>query len=312
MQYIRQFSSESEYLDFKETPDFITPNVSLITDSYTVMFNEYVPPISLCDIAYWDGSRVQTTTLNKWSESLGTPIGVVVIPERFLPDGKARMVALTFVDMYGNANPIIPLNQVAWGPILNTTNLIDFNRVPTTDNSSSITTGSDGYGYLPSDAFTGTQSFVDAQAKYSQSSSLIPSPYLNDTTMNSAYSEAISGYNNVLSDFNGLSNTQTLVGAGSAYKAANAAWNYSDGVSSTQWYLPAMGELGFLMPRLNAINAVIMALRGVGFNAQDYPSIWSSSQDTQDAFYLNQLDGEVNKMNKVIDRGYYVRPFAML
>lgn len=311
MQYIRQFSSESEYLDFKETPDFITPNVSLITDSYTVMFNEYVPPISLCDIAYWDGSRVQTTTLNKWSESLGTPIGVVVIPERFLPDGKARMVALTFVDMYGNANPIIPLNQVAWGPILNT-NLIDFNRVPTTDNSSSTTTGSDGYGYLPSDAFTGTQSFVDAQAKYSQSSSLIPSPYLNDSTMNPAYSGTISGYNNVLSDFNGLSNTQTLVGLASTYKAANAAWNYSDGVSSTQWYLPAMGELGFLMPRVNAINAVIMALRGVGFNAQDYPSIWSSSEDTQDAFYLNQLNGEVNKMRKSTDYHYYVRPFAML
>ena len=312
MQYIRQFSSESEYLDFKETPDFITPNVSLITDSYTVMFNEYVPPISLCDIAYWDGSKVQTTTLNKWSESLGAPIGVVVIPERFLPDGKARMVALTFVDGYGNGNTDInTLIEVEWGPVKNT-DLIDFNRVPTTDNSSSTTTGSDSYGYLPSDVFTGTQSFVDAQAKYSQSSNLIPSPYLNDTTMNPAYSKTISGYNNVLSDFNGLSNTQTLVGLGSTYTAANAAWNYSDGASSTQWYLPAMGELGFLMPRLNAINAVIMALRGVGFNTQYYPDIWSSSEDTQYAFYLNQLDGEVNKTSKKISMWHHVRPFAML
>lgn len=306
MQYIRQFSSESEYLDFKETPDFITPNVSLITDSYTVMFNEYVPPISLCDIAYWDGSRVQTTTLNKWSESLGTPIGVVVIPERFLPDGKARMVALTFVDSNGNASTK-DINTITWGPMGNT-DLIDFNRVPTTDNNSSTTTGSDGYGYLPSDAFTGTQSFVDAQAKYSQSSSLIPSPYLNDTTMNSAYSEAISGYNNVLSDFNGLSNTQTLVGLGSTYKAANAAWNYSDGVSSTQWYLPAMGELGFLSPRLNAINAAITAMGGVAVGGIN--GFWSSSEDAQNAFYLSHNNVEVNKARKPV--GMLVRPFAML
>lgn len=306
MKYLRQFSSESEYLDFKETPDFITPNVSLITDTHTLMYNEYIP-ISLCDIAYWDGSSVQTTTLNKWSDSLGTPIGVVVIPEGVLPDGKARMIGLKPVDDSGNASS----SHVGmfWGPSGTDTLLTNFDGVPTTDNSGSTTTGSADTGFLPSDAFTGTQSFVDAQAKYSQSLNLIPSPYLNDTTMNPAYSEVISGYNNALSDFNGLSNTQTLVDLGSDYIAANAAWNYSDGVSSTQWYLPAMGELGFLMPRFNAINAAITAMGGIAIDSRDH--FWSSSEFKGTiAYYLRTDYGVVGRSTKVYNR--YVRPFGVL
>lgn len=307
MKYLRQFSSESEYLDFKETPDFITPNVSLITDTYTLMYNEYIPLISLCDIAYWDGSSVQTTTLNKWSDSLGTPIGVVVIPEEVLPDGKARMIGLKPVDDSGNASSSHV--SMFWSLSNIDTPLTNFDGVPTTDNSGSTTTGSYSQGYLPSDTFTGTQSFVDAQAKYSQTSNLIPSPYLNDTTMNPAYSKVISGYNNVLSDFNGLSNTQTLVGLGSDYIAANAAWNYSDGVSSTQWYLPAMGELGFLMPRFNAINAAITAMGGVAIG--DNVFTWSSSEGTGiSAYSLGTRMGRVGYTRKESEE--YVRPFGML
>lgn len=272
------------------------------------MYNEYVePPISLCDIAYWDGSSVQTTTLNKWSDSLGTPIGVVVIPEGFLPDGKARMISLKPVDKNGNVS--VFNEAMIWGPAGIDTTLTNFNRVPTTDNSGSTTTGSYPVGYLPSDKFTGTQSFVDAQAKYPNSSNLIPSPYLNDTTMNPAYSEAISGYNNTLSDFNGLSNTQTLVGLGSDYMAANAAWNYSDGVSSIQWYLPAMGELGFLMPRFNAINAAITAMGGVIVDG--IYGFWSSSEyGTGNASSLRINNGDVYYNYKT--NSDYVRPFAML
>ena len=33
-------------------------------------------PISVGDIAYWDGSSVKTTPLSSWDSSLGTPVGV--------------------------------------------------------------------------------------------------------------------------------------------------------------------------------------------------------------------------------------------
>lgn len=307
MKYLRQFSSESEYLDFKESPDFITPNVSLITDTHTPMYNEYVkPPISVCEIVYWDGSSIQTTTLNKWLDSFGTPIGVVVIPEGFLPDGKARMISLKYADESGNASSIKV--KMIWGHSQIDTLLTNFDRVPTTDNSGSTTTGSFWRGHLPSDTLTGTQSFVDAQAKYSQTSNLIPSPYLNDTTMNPAYSEVISGYNNALSDFNGLSNTQTLVGLGHVI-AANAAWNYSDGASTTQWYLPGMGELGFLAPRFNAINAAITAIGGDAIGAHD--SFWSSTENVSHAAYsLSLFQEEVSRPEK--NSGLYIRPFGVL
>lgn len=306
MKYIRKFSSESEYLNFKETADFILPNVSLITDSDTVMYNEYVP-ISLCDIAYWDGNNIRTIAKDKWSSSLGAPVGVVVIPEGLLPDGKARMIGLKPVDSNGNASSSHV--SMAWGGYGTDTSLTNYNRVPTTDNSGSTTIGSNSSGFLPSDNFTGAQSFVDAKAKYLKTFNLIPSPYLNDSTMNPAYNDSSLGRTNALSDFNGLSNTQTLVGLGSDYVAANAAWNYSDGVSSTQWYLPAMGELGFLMPRFNAINAAITAVGGVAVDDND--SVWSSSEYSGGyAYNLYTYNGYVGSYSK--DSTYYVRPFGVV
>lgn len=209
------------------------------------------PPISLCDIAYWDGSKVKTVSQDQWNSDLGTPVGVVVIPEGFAPDGKARIIGLKAA-----------VGGKKWGIYGTETDLTTYTKVPTTDNAGSTSTGSNSSGRLPSDKFTGATSFVDSTAKYNTSSNLIPSPYLGDNkTFNPEYSKEISG-NNVLSDFNGLANTEYLQGLGSDYQAAKYCWSYSDGKSNLQWYLPAAGELGFLMPRFNAINAAINAVGG--------------------------------------------------
>ena len=105
---------------------------------------------------------------------------------------------------------------------------------------------------------------------------MIPSPYLgNDYILNPEYCKGLSG-NNVLSDFDGLNNTQALVGLGSDYVAANAAWNYKDMTSDVQWYLPAMGELGFVMVRLNAINEALTKVGGFAVTVDT--GFWSSSE----------------------------------
>ena len=197
---------------------------------------------------------------------------------------------------------------MVWGAYGTDTSLTNFNRTPITDNAGSTSNGSNYYGYLPSDKFTGTTSFVDPKAKYNGTRDLIPSPYLGDTP-NPEYNKEISGYNNVLSDFNGLSNTETLVGLGSDYVAANAAYKYNDGASNLQWYLPAMGELGYLMPRFNEINSVITALGGVAVNGS-YRS-WSSSEFSSDgAYYLDTRYGVIGINDK--SGTYYVRPFSIL
>ena len=220
---------------------WITPNVSLIANDNVVKYQEYIaPPISLCDIAYWDGSKVKTIAKDKYTTSLGTAIGVVVIPEGMLPDGKARIMGLKPVDANGNA--------------------------------------SDSNGYMTW------------------------SVYSTDTSL--------TNYTNALSDFNGLSNTEVLVGLGSDYEAANAAWKYKDAANSTvQWYLPAAGELGFLIPRFNEINSAITGVGGVAVGSSY--GFWSSSEYSLGRAYALYTD------NGVIDNGdkdyhYSVRVFGVV
>ena len=218
MSYLRKFSDLASYESFKNSGDWVTPNVSVVED--VTYFNRYeAPPAVAGDVAYWDGSKVKTTPLSSWNASLGTAIGVVVVPEGFAPDGKVRIIGLKTVDANGGQSD--SYINMTWGGFGTITGLTNYTRVPTTDNSGSTSTGSNISGYLPSDAFTGTQSFVDSKAKYNETSTLIPSPYLGDEP-NPEYYKIIDG-DNILSDFNGLSNTQTLVSLGTDYTAANAA-----------------------------------------------------------------------------------------
>jgi len=310
MKYIKVFNTDSEYQIFKDGEDYVTPNVSLINDNNAVCFNPIPPPLA-GDVAYWDGSNVKTTPLSKWNESLetsgtlGTAIGVVVVPKGFAPDGKARIASLYGVDADGNQST----SHVGgnWGGYGTDTSLTNYTMVPTTDNAGSTSTGSASAGYLPSDKFTGAQSFVDSKAKYSQTSNLIPSPYLGDEP-NPDYYKIITG-NNALRDFNGLRNTRTLVGLGTDYAAANMAWKYKDGLSGLQWYLPAMGGLGYIMPRFNEINATITALGGLAVGGR-YFFCSSSEYNNLNAYRMNASNGNVNYSAK--SGGGSVRPFAII
>ena len=260
------------------------------------------------DVAYWDGTNIQTISKNSWNSSLGTPIGVVVIPSNFLPDGKARILSLKAVDSSGNATT--SHSYMYWeesGNYVDTT-LTNYTKVPITNNTGSVSSSSNSYGYLPSDNFTGDTSFVDSSAKYgTTNTNKIPSPY-NGSEFNTDYSKNISGYNNALSDFNGLSNTQILVGLGSDYVAANAAWKYNDGVSNTQWYLPSAGELGFMVARFKTINNTISQLGGVAVPSHRF---WSSTEYSSDGAY-NVLTSSGYVDSNLKDLNNYVRPFALL
>ena len=310
MKYLKVLENEAAHEAFKSGSEYVEPHICYLKDSGGIRWKAYVPPpVLVGDVAYWDGSSVKTTPYSKWNKTLGTPIGVVVVPEGFAPDGKPRIISLKYADKSGNTSTSVV--DMAWGPTDTDTSLTNFTKVPTTDNNGSTSTGSARYGYLPSDKFTGATSLVAPKAKYYSSvdsSILIPSPYLGEVP-NPEYNKEISGHNNALSDFNGLSNTETLVGLGADYVAANAAYKYNDGASNLQWYLPAMGELGYLMPRFNEINSVITALGGVAVDGSYY--FWSSSEGSSySAYYLSTLYGTVSDYNK--SYGQSVRPFSIL
>ena len=296
--YLKLYKNDIDYQNYVKSDDYITPNVSYAEDTDIVYYN-YLPPIP--DIVYYDGSALKTIHPSQYKTDLGTAVGVIVIPEGMLPDGKARFIALQ------NATS----SYVTWGGYGTDTSLTNYTRVPTTDNAGSTTTGSNNYGYLPSDDsvnFTGATSYVDPKTKYGNYTPYIPSPYLADGSLNPAYCEAISGYNNALSDFNGKSNTDVLVGLGTAYTAANAAKNYTvDGID-IDWYLPACGELGFLVPRFAAINESIAIAGGV---AVPRDTFWSSSEySSSGAYYVNTPNSSVSSNLKYYGR--YVRSFASL
>lgn len=317
--YLKKFNSKEEYesawrsgLLPKDNVSFIDDNVILDGNDYAGDVKFYVspppPPVLVGDVAYWDGSQVKTTPLSKYNTSLGTAVGVVVVPEGFAPDGKVRICSLYGVDASGNA--VSSNKSMVWGPLYIDTSLTNYTRVPTTDNNGSTSTGSYDCGQLPSDGFTGATSYVDSKAKYRGTSDLIPSPYLGEGP-NPEYYKEISGYYNALSDFNGLSNTQTLVDLGSDYTAANACWKYKDGSSNIQWYLPGLGELGYIMPRFNEINSVINSLGG--FAVDSSLDLWSSSEYSGSyAYSLITGSGYVSNHSSRAYSRNYVRPFALL
>ena len=101
---------------------------------------------------------------------------------------------------------------------------------------------------------------------------------------------------------------------GSTYApAAACCYCFStDGTKRGDWYLPACGELGYIMPRFNAINTSIAALKkayGVGVQLSSNDSYWSSSEySSYFARYVNTPNGAVNP-NYSKNSNYYVRAF---
>ena len=63
-----------------------------------------------------------------------------------------------------------------------------------------------------------------------------------------------------------------------------------------KWYLPAMGELGFIMPRFKLINEKLSALgSSVAVQLSSFSSYWSSSEyDSNYARGLGTSNGSVN------------------
>ena len=205
-----------------------------------------------------------------------------------------------------------------WSTSSINTSVPNTDRVPFTDNTSTLVTGSDYWGLLPSDKYTGVTSYVDSTAKYSGATNpyMIPSPYLGDKP-NPAYYVPISGYVNTLADFDGKSNTDILVSLGSSYIAANIARNYKvAGAEEIKWYLPAAGELGYLFARAKVIDAALKKLNGNELHithalAEDNIVYWSSTEYNMYYTYGIRLrSGRIDRAAKAAIQ--FARPFALL
>lgn len=196
--------------------------------------------------------------------------------------------------------------------------------------------------YLPSDKFKKRNQSeqyyeaIDGFLYYNYVSStqgpFIPSPYLKDGSRNLSYSqtEAPSSTLNALSDFNGKSHTELLCSqataqenwqtaaqitnsSGSGYQtAACICWRYHTlGTNQGDWYIPACGELGYVLVLLEKIEKTIEYLKklsNISFYSCTGSYHWSSTHVSQSVCYsIRFSDGIVIPRSK--DSKHNIRPF---
>ena len=275
----------------------------------------------------------------------GTPIGIMVIEKDFIPTSpKGRVMSLLEMSYSSPNSGSTSYQGIVWGNSgVNTTlpNLTSVVHGGTGTTALSTAQGVKDYAFLPSDKFTTLQYSGDPSTYYyyNNSDGHAISPYLTDSdgnvTFNTEYIRTTSPSNstNCLADLDGYSNTEVLTNdtytsSQSDWKTASAITNNSDAgyspaaccckrfeVGGLDWYLPSMGELGFIMPRFNVIQNQLTKLKNHGGNS--FSSLlgnfyyWSSSECSSSvARYLYTGSGLVGNDDK--DNDYYVRSFALV
>lgn len=269
-----------------------------------------------------------------------TPIGVVVVPgqHNVYGDGSCGVMSLKEMNYSSPDTGSTSYQNMYWGGYGTDTslpNLVQVCYVGSNGNVGESVIGTYPYAYLPSDKFSTVDNPYDpGTGYYYDDDRYIPSPYKADGSFNTEYSRTSSPSStaNAMADFDGIGNSEVLWGLSSSqsgwqtassitnnsgagyYPAACCCWRFhTDGTEQGQWYLPAYGELGYIMPRFNKINETITNLRNaygssIGVTLNTNNTYWSSSEyGSNYAWYVDAYNGYVNGNNKSIDN--YVRAF---
>jgi hypothetical protein len=294
--WISNFNTAADFAAFSATTAYSEPHVTLIKDGSGVQF--ITPPPKLYDYLYEDLSYGAKDTTK-------TAIGVCVIPGGVLQDGKARFMSLNGMTLT-SPNAGGSDTYIYWGGVgSDIPTLTNFQTVVTGDTTAA---GTNGYGYVPKNG------------SYS-STPHIPSPI----DYFSAYSSA-----GATSDLDGKVNTEKILAVDNAastawqtaasitndystatvHPAAQCCWRFNPGSTNQgDWYLPSIGELAFIMPNFNDLQAAISDVSGVQLDGGNL--YWSSTEYLGNrAWRVNSSNGDVR--NYVKNDGTYVRAFLAL
>ena len=266
-----------------------------------------------CDICFYDKQKdkVVIVSQNDWSiencpASRYTPIGVVVVPgsHNVYNDGSCGVMSLKGMDCDNPLQGAATNKYMYWGVYgTDISSLPNLNQAPIGNQANGLPTGQTNAAYLPSNRFHSYQCLHDTDAYYYQTSRQAPSPYLTDGSRNPGYYQTTSpsSTNNCFADFDGKGNTDKIIAqrgikdysnwkptynTQADYPAASCCdMFYTEGTQQGDWYLPAMGELGYIMPPFKRINDAIANMRyaygtsvgvALGSGANNY--YWSSSE----------------------------------
>lgn len=310
-QYIKTFEDIAAYTSFVNSSGFIRPNVSYCVSENKVFYTPKVSPVNAAigDYLYSDFT-IGTSTSDR------TVIGVCVIPTGKLPDGKARFMSIKCMNCStpesGSTN--LDDSYIYWGGYNYDVDTIkNYNKVVIKVSGTS-TLGMNAWGYLK------------LNSSYASNSNNIPSPF---TEFDSYKDISVTEFN-ALSDFDGIGNTAKILAVddvtGTSWRTESTVSNedynqychpaarccymyHTAGTSKGDWYLPAIGELGFLAENRDLISTKLVTAGGPDI-ASIQPYLWSSSEyDSDDARYLGLDDGGVYDTGKHDDG---TRVFAFL
>ena len=296
----------------------------------------------ICVADTTNGNSLLIIKNSKWSAEkypidTYVPVGVVVIPasHNHYADGKCAIMSLNHMrydtPIIGGAG-----QTMMWG--VNDTDietLTNLNQVPYIGNDGVIgdtVIGQAAWGRLPSDysSFTAvTNPYDEGTNYYYNTGYCIASPYMNDGSFNPNYSltDSPSSNLNCLADFDGYGNTKKILEVRGSkdysswlptnvqedYPAASCCDMYSTvGIPQGSWYLPSAGELGYIVPRRQALDDCLTKLKNAGLSqvsnlVSSY--YWSSSESSSGyASGVGLLTGSVGSYGK--DNTGYARAFA--
>lgn len=280
----------------KDLPlDSISPADSVAGDY--CFYDKTADKIIIVDQTKWSA--------DKYPNDKYTPIGIVVVPgsHNVYGDGSCGVMSLKPMNCDTPSTGGTSEQYMCWGGYgTDISALSNLNQVPIGNTLSGTPTGQTSYAYLPSDKFSGTQCAHDTDAFY-DSSPYIPSPYLTDGSRNPGYyqTSSPSSSRNALADFDGIGNTEKIIiqrgtkdynswtpdrTIEADYPAASCCdMFHTEGTQQGDWYLPAMDELGYIMPPFNKINDAIGKMRtaygsSVGVELRTDSDYWSSSEDS--------------------------------
>ena len=337
----------------KITPKLNGVDLSKVMHNGKQIWPEIVTGIALADtkagdVLLWDKINqkklfTSSDNLSSYPAESYTPIGVVVVPasHNVYGDGSCGVMSLKAMNCSTPATGGTSEQNMFWGVYgTDISTLPNLDQAPIVGSGSNVgdasSTVTDEYSfpYLPSDKFSAVQCPHDTDTYYYSSSSSYdqaPSPYLTDGSRNPAYYQTTSpsSSNNCLADFDGRGNTDKIIAqrGNKDYTSWKPTYNtqadypaasccdmfYTEGTQQGDWYLPACGELGYIMSPLNKIDEAIINMRNaygtsVGVMLDTRYSYWSSSEYSRSSARSVYTDGGiVYDDNKDFDN--YVRAF---
>lgn len=329
----------------KITPKLNGVDLSKVVHNGKQIWPEIVTGIALTDtkagdVLLWDKINqkklfTSSDNLSSYPAESYTPIGVVVVPasHNVYGDGSCGVMSLKEMDCDNPSQGAASNKYMYWGVYgTDISTLPNLNQAPVGNTENGIPTSQTSSAIIPSDKFSGAQCAHDTDAYYYSSSyPYVPSPYLTDGSRNPGYYQTTSpsSSNNCLADFDGRGNTDKIIAqrGNKDYTSWKPTYNtqadypaasccdmfYTEGTQQGDWYLPACGELGYIMPPFNKINEAITKMRnaygssvGVTLNTNGY--YWSSSEyGSGSARCVSASSGSVNYYNKGYN--HYVRAF---